>query len=254
MEQTDETRGESPTAAVGFWTTRDAETEALKQKRLATPPAHDQPKPTPQVDLSRAADMIRSYGLLVSEVVAMSIDNVIGIANRLPWYIPSDLKRFKRLTEYRTLIVGAATWAAMPYLENRDVIPIGRTRRIVNGAMTVTSISEAIERAGPYTSREVMVIGGRQIFMMFRPLVVRHYVTIVQQAYATGSDEIVSLPSIATGKRPFLVKHIESTPATINQPATLFKVTAYGQSAFDAGHEAATQRARKKAKQAPSDS
>ena len=51
-------------------------------------------------------------------------DNVIGIGPNIPWHIPSDFKRFRRLTEGKTLIAGQTTYESFPNrtLPNRKII------------------------------------------------------------------------------------------------------------------------------------
>ena len=47
--------------------------------------------------------------MILSIIVAMSENRVIGRDNRLPWHLPADLKRFKQLTTGHTVIMGRKT-------------------------------------------------------------------------------------------------------------------------------------------------
>ena len=50
-------------------------------------------------------------------------DNIIGIGPNIPWHISSDFKRFKRITENKTLVAGQTTYESFPNktLPNRDI-------------------------------------------------------------------------------------------------------------------------------------
>ena len=62
-------------------------------------------------------------------IVAMTIDGVIGLNNKIPWHYSADLQRFKRLTRDSTVIMGRKTWESLPIqpLPERQNIVITRT-------------------------------------------------------------------------------------------------------------------------------
>lgn len=61
-------------------------------------------------------------------LVAASYNNVVGVNNRLPWKIPTDLARFKKITMDKTLVMGRKTYESLPVkLENRKIIVISRS-------------------------------------------------------------------------------------------------------------------------------
>ena len=51
---------------------------------------------------------------MISLIVAKSENNVIGNKGRIPWYIPNDLKRFKKLTIGKVVIMGRKTFESLP--------------------------------------------------------------------------------------------------------------------------------------------
>ena len=62
---------------------------------------------------------------MISLIVAMSKNGVIGNGDRIPWYEPEDLRYFKRLTVGKPVIMGRKTWESLPgRLPNRDNIVI----------------------------------------------------------------------------------------------------------------------------------
>lgn len=118
-------------------------------------------------------------------VVAVSANGVIGARNALPWRLPSELRRFKRLTMKRPLIMGRKTHESIGRaLPGRDNIVITQSGVIDNPDVhTVNSVEEALALAERLaTSRrspEIMIIGGALIFEQTRPLADRVYLTRV---------------------------------------------------------------------------
>ena len=119
----------------------------------------------------------------LSIVVAMSENRVIGVENRLPWNIPEDLKRFKRITNGHPIIMGRKTFESIGrVLPGRTNIVITRNRDYqVEGAVCCASFAEAMEWAARSPGAdEVCVIGGGEIFREVLPKVDRIYLTVVE--------------------------------------------------------------------------
>jgi dihydrofolate reductase len=120
---------------------------------------------------------------MLSLVVAMSENRVIGVENRLPWHIPEDLKRFKKITSGHSIIMGRKTFESIGKpLPNRTNIVITRNKEYrVEGVVTCHSLQDAIEWAGRAPgSDEIFVIGGGEIFKEALPRAGRIYLTEVQ--------------------------------------------------------------------------
>lgn len=120
-------------------------------------------------------------------VVAVSANGVIGVRNALPWRLPSELRRFKRLTMKRPVIMGRRTHESIGRaLPGRDNIVVTEGAVIDNPDVhTVNSVEEALALAERLArSRrvsEIMIIGGAQIFEQTRPLADRIYMTKVHK-------------------------------------------------------------------------
>ena len=106
---------------------------------------------------------------LVSFVVAMTPDRVIGRNNRLPWHVPADLAHFKRMTMGKPVVMGRRTFESIGRaLPQRHNIVMTRDRTYVaEGCTMAHSIEEALDAAG--NSPEVAVIGGAQVFQELLP-------------------------------------------------------------------------------------
>jgi len=117
---------------------------------------------------------------IVSLVVAMADNGVIGRNGRLPWRIPEDMRRFKALTVGKPCIMGRKTWDSLPRkpLPDRPNIVITRDRDFHgDGAIVVHSIDEAIARVGAAT--EICIIGGAEIYKAALPRAGRIHLTEV---------------------------------------------------------------------------
>jgi len=119
---------------------------------------------------------------IVSLVVAMADNRVIGRGGTLPWRIPEDLQHFKRLTMGKPCIMGRKTWDSLPKkpLPGRSNIVVTRAPGLtVTGAIVVHSLDEAVARAGAAMPDEIAIIGGAGIFAEALPLARRIHLTEV---------------------------------------------------------------------------
>jgi dihydrofolate reductase len=122
-------------------------------------------------------------------IVAVSRNGVIGKDNRIPWHYPADLKRFKRLTQGHTVIMGRLTYESIGKpLPNRRNVVIGRTAP--EGVETFSSLDAALAS----TSGDVWFIGGERIFREAMPLADTIDVTYVPDV--VEGDCIVMMPAI----------------------------------------------------------
>lgn len=126
--------------------------------------------------------------MTLSLIAAMSENRVIGIQNRLPWNLPEDLKRFKRLTSGHPVIMGRKTFESIGRpLPNRENIVISRQPGLaIAGVRSAISLEAAIEMAQERTEKsqtEIFVIGGAEIYQLALPLAERLYLTIIQKSF-----------------------------------------------------------------------
>lgn len=117
--------------------------------------------------------------MVISLIVAASTNNVIGADGELPWRLSADLRHFKRLTMGKPIIMGRRTWESIGHpLPGRQNIVISRNPEfIAAGCGVVASPAAALAAAGD--ADEVMVIGGSEIYSLFRPMAARLYLTRV---------------------------------------------------------------------------
>ena len=109
----------------------------------------------------------------------MSEDGLIGREGDLPWRLPADLRRFRRLTMGGAIIMGRKTWESLPVvLDGRLNIVVTRNESYeADGAIVVHSIDAAMEAASDVD--DVYVIGGATLYEAAIDLCDRLYVTLV---------------------------------------------------------------------------
>ncbi len=119
--------------------------------------------------------------MIISLIVAVDENGGIGKNNRLPWHLPSDLKRFKKLTMGHHLIMGRKTFETIGRaLPGRATIILTRQEKFqAQGCAVVHSLSEALHLAQDDHETEVFVIGGGEIFHQAFGLAERIYLTRV---------------------------------------------------------------------------
>ena len=104
--------------------------------------------------------------LIISHVVAMSNNQVIGINNDLPWSLKDDLAHFKKYTTGKIIIMGRKTFESIGRpLPNRDNFVISSTLNSVDGVSIFPSLDDALAAANAQnTHDEIAIIGGGYLF------------------------------------------------------------------------------------------
>jgi dihydrofolate reductase len=116
---------------------------------------------------------------LISLIVAMAQNGVIGRDNALPWKLPEDLKRFKAITLGKPILMGRRTFESIGKpLPGRINLVLTRERRWrAPGVVVVHSLGAALREAR--NSAELVAIGGEEIYRLLMPFARRIYLTHV---------------------------------------------------------------------------
>ncbi|MCG5241937.1 dihydrofolate reductase [Azospirillum doebereinerae] len=124
--------------------------------------------------------------MLISLVVAVSANHVIGRDGGLPWHLPSDLKRFKELTFGKPILMGRKTWESLPRrpLPGRDnlVVSHSQPEGDRDGAHWFPALDKALAWARGSGAAELCVIGGAALFRETLPLADALHLTRVERA------------------------------------------------------------------------
>ena len=121
--------------------------------------------------------------MIISLIVAIGKNRVIGKNNSLPWKLPADMKRFKELTLGKAVIMGRKTFESIGKpLHNRTNIILTHDKNYkAKDCIVVHSVDEALKAAKG--NEEVMVIGGEQIFKEFLPMADKIHLTFIDEDF-----------------------------------------------------------------------
>lgn len=100
----------------------------------------------------------------LSIIAAIARNRAIGHENKLIYWLPNDLKRFKALTTGHTIIMGRNTFNSLPKgaLPNRRNIVLSTTTKSLPGCECFTSLEEALKHCG--NDEDVYIIGGASVY------------------------------------------------------------------------------------------
>lgn len=124
--------------------------------------------------------------MITSLIVAAARNDVIGAAGALPWYLPEDLRRFRRLTVGHPVVVGRVTHESIlarlgrPLPDRTSIVVSSRPPDQDRAEVVwITSPDAALDtaRAAGHPDGEVFVIGGASVYQQVLPQVGRIYLT-----------------------------------------------------------------------------
>jgi len=118
----------------------------------------------------------------ISIIVAIAQNFAIGLNNDLLFHLPDDLKRFKKITTGKALIMGKRTFFSLPKAplpNRRNIVITDIPGETFAGCESVNSIEEAI--ALVQNESEAFIIGGGIIYRQFYPLAGKLYLTLVHE-------------------------------------------------------------------------
>lgn len=127
--------------------------------------------------------------MIISAIVAQSSNGIIGKNNQVPWYLPSDLKRFKRITEGHTVLMGRKTYESIGKengLPRRKNIIVTSNKHYKAGkCQVVHSFEDAIKLAEP--EDELFVLGGSSVYYQAHKYLSRIYLTTISDHFEGDS-------------------------------------------------------------------
>lgn len=126
--------------------------------------------------------------MILSAIVAMSSNRVIGKDGGLPWRIPEDLKFFKDKTTGHIMIMGRKTFESLGKpLPNRLHVVITRQKDYVaHGAHVFHTVEEAVAFCRTQTDKwgdEVFIVGGGEIYKEMMDVTDRIYLTEIHSEF-----------------------------------------------------------------------
>lgn len=123
---------------------------------------------------------------MLSIIVAVAENNVIGSNNSMPWHLPEDLKRFKEITMNNTIIMGRKTFESLPkILPGRQHIVLTKDKDYTVDSDQVTIVHDLNEIIEKYSNseEEAFIIGGGKIYDLTYPYCNKLYLTKVKSLF-----------------------------------------------------------------------
>lgn len=124
---------------------------------------------------------------MISFLVAMDQNNVIGYQNDMPWHLPRDLKYFKEQTIGKKIIMGRKTYESigrpLPERENIVVTRNKDTSQYPEEIKVIHSLDEVVQWDRENPDEEFMIIGGGIIFKETMEYADRLYITLINETF-----------------------------------------------------------------------
>ncbi|NCT37842.1 dihydrofolate reductase [Bacillus sp. EB93] len=151
---------------------------------------------------------------MISLIVAMDQNRVIGKNNKLPWHLPADLQYFKQVTMGHPIVMGRKTFESIGrVLPGRENVIVTRNQEFkAEGCVVLHDIAQ-IKMFADNHEEEVFVIGGAEIFKEILPFTDRLYITEIHETFEGDTffpeidenewDEISSKPGSIDEKNRF---------------------------------------------------
>jgi len=119
--------------------------------------------------------------MIISLVVAAARNNVIGKDNKLLWTLPNDMKFFKNVTWGLPVVMGRKTFEALgkPLSGRKNIIISRQSGLSTEGAVIVKNLDDAQFLVKQMDVKEMMVIGGGEIYKAAMDRANRIYITRV---------------------------------------------------------------------------
>ena len=107
---------------------------------------------------------------MISIIAAVAKNRAIGFQNKLIYWLPNDLKRFKALTTGHTIIMGRNTFLSLPKgaLPNRRNIVLSRSAKAFECCDVYASLEEALQHCAK--DEDVYIIGGASVYQQALPM------------------------------------------------------------------------------------
>ncbi|MBW6411514.1 dihydrofolate reductase [Clostridium weizhouense] len=124
---------------------------------------------------------------MISLIVAIAKNNIIGNDNKLIWHISNDLKRFKEITTGKTMIMGRKTFESLPgILPNRKHVILTRDKNFNVNSDSVIIFNDFNDLIEKYSNceEEVFVIGGGEIYKQMLPYADKLYLTKINKDFS----------------------------------------------------------------------
>lgn len=122
---------------------------------------------------------------MISLLVAMGKNHVIGFENDMPWHLPEDLKYFKEKTTGQTIIMGRKTFDSIGRVlpNRRNVVLTRQETDFPDGVEVIQDIDKIYQWNQENPDQEFFVIGGGNLYEQVLPYADRMYITEIDESF-----------------------------------------------------------------------
>lgn len=141
---------------------------------------------------------------MINIIAAIAQNKAIGNNNKLLYWLPNDLKRFKALTTGHTIIMGRKTYDSLPKgaLPNRRNVVLSRSLTEIEGCEVYPSLENALQHCA--ANEEIYIIGGASVYEQALPLADRLCLT---EVHDTPEEADAYFPDITGWKETWREEH-----------------------------------------------
>ncbi|MFH1024889.1 MAG: dihydrofolate reductase [Planctomycetota bacterium] len=118
-------------------------------------------------------------------IAALASNRVIGRDGKIPWRLPEDLRRFKRLTTGHAVVMGRKTWESIgkPLPDRRNIVISRRADfPLPQGVHRAENFEAALNLCRAAAETNVFVIGGAEVYRAALPLADEMHLTCLDRA------------------------------------------------------------------------
>jgi dihydrofolate reductase len=162
---------------------------------------------------------------MISMIVAVSKNNIIGFKNSLPWKrIPEDMQWFREKTYNNVVIMGRKTFESLNQIPLKNRINVVVSSIPIDGVDTISDLLEENIKAYQigYPDKEIFIIGGAQLYESTQPFIDRVYLTRIHER--VEGDTILNIDAILSNTNIIDSKTITSETGQIISFETFNKV------------------------------
>lgn len=127
---------------------------------------------------------------MISLIVAVSENNLIGRNNQLIWHLPADLRYFKEKTLGKPIIMGRKTFESIgrPLPQRQNIVITRDIHFHYESVISAENLPKAIELAG--NTPEIMILGGGSIYEQALPLADKIYLTRIHHIFESFAGDV----------------------------------------------------------------
>jgi len=120
--------------------------------------------------------------MIISSIVAMASNRVIGNRGRIPWKIPGEQKMFKEITLGHSLLMGRKTYESIgrPLPGRTNIVITRQSGYQADGCIVVHDLDSALHSCPPEED-EAFICGGGQLYRECMPVTDRIYLTVLSR-------------------------------------------------------------------------